>query len=428
MEDKPYIPQFKQEFISIPADITEYPDPIIPLPKGAKIDLAVGDLHGNALKLVYFLIKHGVLEISREDYARLVKSYQGIEKIKLDQVMNKKVPLYNHTKTFRQIIKKATVNNNERIIMIGDEVCDRGALDPLQLDEFELLHKNEIDFEILLSNHGIEFILALERIKKGETKRFFAKHLHPLQSCSMRRMQALIDSNILKMDDIMSQVEEVYLPKLKAITYSLDEDSNTIVFYTHAPISMFALCYLAIKLGAKFHWKNARDIADGIDQINEKIAEHVKNNTLSDILKLEEYNAAVKSGTDIETIMKDYPLEFFMWNRKYEGLIRLPQWEGINTVYVNGHDRKDPLDGNGYVFTLDSFFGMGSVRKGKKQDYRAMTFQPKRKRHVFTESQEGNRSQLADSIESLLKKSRTTLATAVEDKENQFEFSVFNKQ
>ena len=42
-------------------------------------EVTVGDLHGNAIKLVYFLIKTGIFETTDENYKALIQSYHQLE-------------------------------------------------------------------------------------------------------------------------------------------------------------------------------------------------------------------------------------------------------------------------------------------------------------------------------------------------------------
>jgi hypothetical protein len=121
--------------------------------------VSVGDLHGNALKLIYTLIEEGVLELSEEEQESSAHIY-----IKLRDIYNKPINelRVDDLAKFQDIINKAKVNKNKAVTLIGDELADRGNNDYFTLLVLQKLKEEQVNIEIMLSNHSVEFIRDYE--------------------------------------------------------------------------------------------------------------------------------------------------------------------------------------------------------------------------------------------------------------------------
>src|SRR5580765_5689167 len=115
--------------ISQKANIDTYPELDIKHPGAEGTEFTIGDLHGNALKFLYFLVRHGILSISREQYKTLVKIYHT----PVDDLD------HNQLQQFKTILNQAKVNNKGKIRLIGDEHADRGMNDYFTLKIIEKL-------------------------------------------------------------------------------------------------------------------------------------------------------------------------------------------------------------------------------------------------------------------------------------------------
>ena len=121
--------------------------------------ITIGDLHANALKLLHLLIQEGVVLTTPERYHTFFRLYH--------------IPAEHITKeeltTLFEIINQLEVRNpNVLIRLIGDEHFDRGCND-LYIDIIlRKLHQEDIDYEIILSNHGARSILQIENFRSGE--------------------------------------------------------------------------------------------------------------------------------------------------------------------------------------------------------------------------------------------------------------------
>lgn len=102
-------------------DLDLYPTKIETLAQGSEV--TIGDLHGNAQKLLYFLIKNGVLKLSVSDYRQMSQLIKT----------NKKKLTTIKLSRFQALLNSAGVSDKALIRFLGDDVCDRGRnlSDPL---------------------------------------------------------------------------------------------------------------------------------------------------------------------------------------------------------------------------------------------------------------------------------------------------------
>ena len=127
------------------ADLGKAPQPLENL--NAYTHVSLGDIHGNALKLMYILIEEGVLKVTSEQYATLHRIYM-IPVIKLTK---------EDIKDFENIVSILPINPQKAITIIGDELADRGNNDYFTLLILKKLHKAGLNIDIMLSNHSVEY-------------------------------------------------------------------------------------------------------------------------------------------------------------------------------------------------------------------------------------------------------------------------------
>jgi len=137
----------------------EYVDLRIPPKSGIPGDLStIGDIHANAVLLLYYLCSKGYVKIEDDDYRAFYKFVCGDfcanpltskERVEFDTFVKKRV-------RFDQLY------NREWIILIGDEVGDRGPLDYFISRILKAMDRNGLDYDIVISNHGIEYMWSSE--------------------------------------------------------------------------------------------------------------------------------------------------------------------------------------------------------------------------------------------------------------------------
>lgn len=321
-------------------NINKYPSLIESL-ADKNIQLVVGDLHGNALTLLYILVRHGILEITPPQYALLFQKYSKFLSPLTSKDLN----------DFNTILNNATFHPNAFVSFIGDCFADRGNNDYFTLLILNHLAKNNIQYEIILSNHDADFICAYETKDK-----FLPTYLNNGHAMSMVNMQALIDKALIDPDNIKMMIDLCYKPQLKLLSYTLNEDRNEINIATHAGIGIDNIQYIADTLGVAFDDSNAEYLAQSIDRINEKFQlEYVMSNNVHSLFNRPTVEQGYRGLEFSIEQQKNYPIEFLIWNRHYTKLNRVSPYKGYTINYIHGHDFTESSKNN--IYNVDNFLG-----------------------------------------------------------------------
>lgn len=289
--------------------------------------LTIGDLHGNALKLLYFLVRHKVIEMNQSAYDHFVDIYNTpVENL-----------TKNHLDPFNSILQHVKVNPVKMIRLMGDEFADRGRNDYFTLKIFEKLGKYNIPMEILLSNHGIE-ILGMD-IKN---KKFSAGILPERFRASLTGLEILVDKNLLTDDDLNDLdniLKNYYKPNIKALSYTVSEsDSFDMMLYTHAPVGLETIESLAAEYKVDYDDSKADALCHTIDRINDAVSKNIIENKLFDTyLKI-----AGKMYLGVDEISPAFPLIRLIWNRivaqRQYPLVLPARKNGYSLTGIHGHD------------------------------------------------------------------------------------------
>jgi hypothetical protein len=312
---------------------------------GAK--LVIGDLHGNALKFLYILVRHEFLDMPSEDYLKFVRLYKvaNLRKVHLDD--------------FNLILKAISLNplaTSSSLCLIGDDLCDRGQNDYFVLKLFQLLHQMAVRYEILISNHSAEFLSCYENNFDFDKTILFGG-----QGRSSENLQLLVDSQLVTRGDISELFEASYKPYLKALSYSSSsEDKCDLTIYSHAPIGLENIGYIAKFFGAPEAVDDQfGSICVAIDQINMKFREYVSANAAYELFKIHECLFEIMNGSAISATL--LPMAHLIWNRDHESSNRPG-----HITFVHGHDTSHADDNLENVFNLDNSLGKGaSMHKGE---------------------------------------------------------------
>lgn len=305
--------------------------------------LSIGDLHANAMFLMHFLVTNGVVKISDEKYNQLKDIYLKAEQTKSD------------IDEFNKIIDELDIGEKPLIRFIGDEICDRGQNDYFIFKILNKLKKSDVKTEILLSNHGIEFLIPYENKEE-----LYAPNIGFMgQSRSMDNLRGLIERGVITEEEVDALVSDSYLPNLKLISYSLHD--NNITLYSHAGIGLETIQALAEKFkeeGVVYKDDTAEDLAQTIEAINLVFAQHVKAGTVHTLA------ADIKNPYDVQ----NDPVTFLIWNRSYDDLKRDKEHKGYQLYFAHGHDSSEPSSDN--IFNLDNPSFKGAANN--KGDYKVL--------------------------------------------------------
>ncbi len=111
------------------------------------------DMHGNTFAFLYRLEAFGVLEIKPEDRRALAGIYAKGENLTPAQ-----------QDEFARILRENVVvhpGKYEHLLLAGDLVGDRGLSDLLTVEVLKKLDESKVNYNIIYSNHDLEFILWL---------------------------------------------------------------------------------------------------------------------------------------------------------------------------------------------------------------------------------------------------------------------------
>lgn len=317
------------------ANLLKYP-PLDPLRSD---QLTIGDMHGNTLKFIHFLIRHQIIQMNKKDYQKLIKIYQ----CPTDQLTKQ------HLNAYKKIISRIEILTPSTFIrLLGDELADRGSNDYFTLLLLEKLNSH-IHFEIILSNHALEFINVFEKELKA-----FTSDLQKGQAASLFNLGTLVEKHLVTREEIEKLVQSVYQPHLKLLSYTLDASRKFITIFSHAPIGLTTIQELAKLFNIAYLDRHATDLAKTIDEINEHFSQLVKEKKLIATSHLND------SRFDVEHIPLNLPILRATWARGYEKSDFPKKHNGLYDIYyVHGHDGtgmvKSPHES--HEINLDNSFG-----------------------------------------------------------------------
>ncbi|CZI99470.1 TPA: Dot/Icm T4SS effector WipB [Legionella pneumophila] len=309
-------------------------------------DISMGDLHANALLFLNILVRQGIIAISPENYAKFAEIYT-LPELQADywgteapvfSAGNKQERLEEIKKQYNALIAQIKIINTKKLIrLIGDELVDRGVIDYFILKLLQALHDQGADFEILLSNHGIEFVEACELFKENGNK-LVAKRLGNIQhGNSFHALQEAIAAGSISNEEVLNIYHQVYKKHLKIISYALDPDANEIKVFSHAGIGLNHIRGLARKFKVPYSEESAVDLARTIDAINKKFAEKA---SAGEIHTLYTHDMMYRGYAGEYLNSTDEVVAATVWGREYGDLIRTSK--KFKVTFIHGHDSYDP--------------------------------------------------------------------------------------
>lgn len=296
--------------------------------------VTVGDLHGNAIKLLYILLEYNIItNFSQDEYDFLVQLY----KTDVSLLTAEEIALFDEIVDNMQYLPGKTVR------LLGDVFADRGSNDYWTLKLLQKCKRSGVSIEILLSNHDYEIIKAYEFKEEFEPDDTMEGQF----TLSMQRMQTLIDKDLISLDDMADGFKALFLSSLKIVSYTLNEESDNITIYSHAPIDLDVIASLAEALKVEFKAETILELARTLDSIQEQFTNYIKSN-------------------EIHTFLPDgSPNTLVMYNRNFKRLQNTTA-QGYTITYFHGHTNTIPVsEKQGEAFTnFNSYFGMPGFEKG----------------------------------------------------------------
>lgn len=262
-----------------------------------------------------------------------------------------KEKLSHSVSQFNHFMSQIEVRDNQTLIrLLGDEIADRGNCDYFTIRILNLLRRNHCPLNILISNHGSEFIYAFEQFMAGHA---FAPpgYIGDVQIPSFWGLKLLLEHDIINSEELTHLINETYKPTLKVLDYTLSEQGITL--FSHAPIRFDSIQLMAASLGVPYDDSTAEALAATIEQINHQFQTYVENNSTHSLF----HTDTIHDRTNMsEQERATWPLIYLFWNRwdaiKETESARPTTHNGYNITYVHGHDGFQSL--LPHIYNLDT--------------------------------------------------------------------------
>jgi hypothetical protein len=203
--------------------------------------------------------------------------------------------------------------------LIGDDLADRGKNDYLTLFVYTVLKNLNVNFEVIASNHNMEFIRQYAYGFKNDSKVIFAgKEFF----CSLTGMSEDIKRKLFDEESISNLIENSYLPYMKLLSYSVQD--NTITYFSHAPINRQRIRSLALQMNIEPMTNTIENLVKTIDAMNKKFSE-----LLSDKESLFSF---FENEYENEGGMKS-----FVWGREEVGVEEDDEPVDFREINIHGH-------------------------------------------------------------------------------------------
>ena len=324
--------------------------------------VTLGDLHGNALKLIHFLISHGIVDFNAEiedkpaaykkltelyDHAGRLASEYASNQFKLCEIETRMERLTEQCKNSKNLLNQLVVlqrtqarnqqaemmNQKEelgeqfkaiffqfntfiacldvidprpKVRVGGDEVCADGSNDFLTLLVFKLIIEKNVALTILVSNHGVEFLRALFRPDIEGV-------LAPEDYRSYTGLEALREYGLVTDVQIKRLIYSSYLPFLSAVDCDVIGDDE-IVLFSHAPVNHRVVLELAKTMGVQYEHCTKESFLATIKAINTVFNRYVTDGSfyskfLAGIYQLRDPRQM--TATEVSA----YPFVYLIWNQ-----------------------------------------------------------------------------------------------------------------
>jgi hypothetical protein len=346
-----------------------------PDPDATFSEITIGDLHANAILLLYFLVRSGIITIEQNAYNRLVELYYDI-------------PIYNVTEEnlaeFKTLIETFIIAKPHVLVrLIGDETADRGVCDWYILLMLHKLHRlqrqvnpNKQQLVILYSNHGAEFIQAYEKFEQNGNA-FVPTLLTGFGlASSLINLEQLVKKGFIKHEAVFEIINETYKPCLRVLDCTYLEVEQTVTLYSHAAIDLIkSIPLLAERFNVTPNWSSLPELLNTIERINAAFSRLIETQTLNTFIN-QDASDKLYAARETISLRPTNVLEHLIWNRAYDNLERpimifFRSIPGFICFYVHGHDPSD-FDANDlpHLVSLDSYLGKTlSIHTG---DYRTL--------------------------------------------------------
>jgi hypothetical protein len=349
----------------------------------------IGDLHGNPITLIHYLVKIGILEFNsqipecEELYSRFC-NIAYLSSLNKDHIKNENLMEYEGLLALLFPIKSKEIFFRQG----GDLFTERIGNDIIMALTLEHLHENEVPYKIILGNHdsfftaAIYFLMNIYSPKNGLEKILLSNK----EFFSSKRLFDLFKKNILNFTDFTELARKVHLGHLELLSYEKKENGRDCIFSHAILLNKFINSFIN-KYSDEMTESHNEILED--DSVEEKIRkingvflyliENKSKKFILDFLNLEIKDKAIKRRTRslsrIDESIEMSPTFWILWARsdffygpKPKGMpakpIDISEFDDTlglisdNTDLIHGHTDDDILSTDGRTDTsLDNEVG-----------------------------------------------------------------------
>ncbi len=339
-------------------DLTEFPSE--PASLEPEAILSLGDLHGNAIKFLWILIKEGIIKLNGlSDNASLNTPEKCYQQLVAIYKKDSKDLTSDDLKCFKDILSASTVKPVQLLSLLGDELNDRGNNDIFMIFLLNMLKSKGQAFEIALSDHGCGFLA-----EQNESPHSSDEVVGIQNNKSLTNLKAVIEKDLVSDLEISAFYQETYLPALNLINYSIDKSITppALTLKMHAPVGLEVVKGLAKTFKVKYDDSSIEALCATIDKVNIAFKASVKDGSFFSMMKAETtllksngctlYPNVKKFFHGSSPVDKSYPLTRLFWHRRpkthddagnitfaEDSQLEAPALHnGFNLYYMHGHD------------------------------------------------------------------------------------------
>ncbi|HYF97702.1 MAG TPA: hypothetical protein VD770_01835, partial [Coxiellaceae bacterium] len=341
------MPNTKQ-IINDEVDLSVYPEIDGAHPAAADVQLNINDLHANPIKLLYVLLRQGVISLDQGQYASLFYLYSNLSN-----------PLTaEHYENYRSLLNeiKFNVGSVALVRLMGSVLAASGQNDLLVLQFLKILRDRGVPYEILPSCHDIQFIEAYENNKTFGSDLACSKKF----VSSMVALNKTIEDGLITRSEVEKLINDAYKPALKLLSYSLRDDGKAITIYSAATINLDVIKNLAKKLEVGYGDASIAQLVKTIDSINASFIELRDSNSITQSFFIGEplYVRTIMQKAlngERKLKVKENPFELLLLNKFATELARpIDGAYELNFVDIHGEAS------NGSIYSLASLLGAGA--------------------------------------------------------------------
>lgn len=262
-------------------DFRKYPDKDhLTCDTGSQI--TINHIYGDAIYLIYALVRHGVLSMTSHDYKEIIEIFD----IPLPKLS--KENLYKSD----ELLKKTVVNNSALVRFMGDELNKKNNVTntaPSESSHFFFIMKilerlgsnsRKVEYNIMLSDSNMPliqyteserpFLKSPKKIKRrssmiaqiplmyiadktssSSTSHQEYIHTNNQLSIAIQSLQYFVDCDYITTSDMLYLVNKYYKEHIKILDYSIDPDTKQITVYSHDLLDLNAIKTLTSTLYSK---------------------------------------------------------------------------------------------------------------------------------------------------------------------------------